>query len=32
MGYQIHLAKPVDPTELAVVVSSLAGRQPVRSR
>jgi signal transduction histidine kinase/ActR/RegA family two-component response regulator len=31
MGYQIHLAKPVDPVELAVVVSSLAGRQPVQS-
>ena len=26
MGFQIHLAKPVDPLELAVVVSSLAAR------
>ena len=31
MGFQIHMAKPVDPVELAVVVSSLAGRQPVQS-
>jgi CheY-like chemotaxis protein len=25
-GYQMHVAKPVDPTELATVVASLAGR------
>jgi len=25
-GYQIHLAKPVDPAELTAVVASLAGR------
>ncbi len=26
-GFQIHLPKPVEPTELAAVVASLAGRQ-----
>jgi PAS domain S-box-containing protein len=25
-GYQMHVAKPVEPTELAIVVASLAGR------
>jgi CheY-like chemotaxis protein len=25
-GYQTHLAKPVDPAELVVMVASLAGR------
>jgi len=25
-GYQIHLAKPVDPAELVITVASLAGR------
>ena len=25
-GYQMHLAKPVDPRELAITVASLAGR------
>jgi CheY-like chemotaxis protein len=25
-GYQVHLAKPVEPAELAAVVASLAGR------
>jgi len=25
-GFQMHLAKPVDPTELALAVASLAGR------
>jgi len=25
-GYQMHLAKPIDPTELATVLASLAGR------
>ncbi|PYQ46846.1 MAG: hypothetical protein DMF78_25275, partial [Acidobacteria bacterium] len=27
-GFQLHLAKPVQPAELAAVVSSLAGRTP----
>jgi CheY-like chemotaxis protein len=27
-GFQLHLAKPVQPAELAAVVSSLAGRRP----
>jgi CheY-like chemotaxis protein len=27
-GYQVHLPKPVEPTELATVVASLAGRVP----
>ncbi|HUR20413.1 MAG TPA: PAS domain S-box protein [Vicinamibacterales bacterium] len=32
-GYQMHLAKPVDPTELTAVVASLATRKPpVRAR
>jgi len=25
-GYQVHLAKPVEPAELALVVANLAGR------
>jgi CheY-like chemotaxis protein len=25
-GYQMHLAKPVDPRELVVTIASLAGR------
>jgi len=25
-GYQMHLAKPVEPTELLAVIASLAGR------
>ena len=25
-GFQMHIAKPVDPTELALAVASLAGR------
>lgn len=25
-GYQMHLRKPVDPTELVAVIASLAGR------
>jgi len=28
-GFQLHVAKPVQPAELAAVVSSLAGRKPV---
>jgi len=28
-GFQVHLAKPVQPAELASVVATLAGRQPV---
>jgi PAS domain S-box-containing protein len=28
-GFQIHLAKPVDPAELVAAVSGLAGREPV---
>jgi CheY-like chemotaxis protein len=28
-GYQIHLAKPIDPTELVAAVGGLAGRQSV---
>jgi PAS domain S-box-containing protein len=32
-GYQMHLSKPVDPTELTAVVASLATRKsPVRAR
>lgn len=32
-GYQMHLAKPVDPTELTAVVASLATRKaPARAR
>jgi CheY-like chemotaxis protein len=27
-GYQVHLAKPVDPLRLALVVAELAGRRP----
>jgi CheY-like chemotaxis protein len=27
-GFQLHVAKPVQPAELAAVVSSLAGRTP----
>ena len=27
-GYQMHLAKPVEPAELVTVVASLAGRMP----
>jgi CheY-like chemotaxis protein len=27
-GFQLHVAKPVQPAELAAVVSSLAGRKP----
>jgi CheY-like chemotaxis protein len=27
-GFQLHVAKPVQPAELAAVVSSLAGRRP----
>lgn len=27
-GYQLHLAKPVDPNELVVAIASLAGRLP----
>jgi CheY-like chemotaxis protein len=28
-GFQIHLAKPVEPTELLAVISSLAGRAAI---
>jgi CheY-like chemotaxis protein len=31
-GYQWHLAKPVEPTELVSVVASLANSPPVESR
>jgi CheY-like chemotaxis protein len=27
-GFQMHLAKPIDPSELLVVVANLAGRPP----
>ena len=30
-GYQVHLPKPVEPSELAAVVAALAGRTVVRS-
>jgi CheY-like chemotaxis protein len=30
-GYQAHVAKPVDPAELAAVVATLAGRTAVRN-
>ena len=30
-GYQVHLPKPVEPTELATVVASLVGRVPTVS-
>jgi CheY-like chemotaxis protein len=30
-GYQVHVPKPVEPTELAAVVASLAGRVPTTS-
>jgi PAS domain S-box-containing protein len=29
-GFQIHLAKPIDPEELVAAVSGLAGREPVK--
>jgi signal transduction histidine kinase/ActR/RegA family two-component response regulator len=30
-GYQVHLPKPVEPTELATAVATLAGRVPMTS-
>jgi len=31
-GFQIHVPKPVQPTELVAVVASLAGRTPGASK
>ncbi|HEY4213207.1 MAG TPA: response regulator [Steroidobacteraceae bacterium] len=31
-GYQNHVAKPVEPAELALVISSLLGRAPIQQR
>jgi len=28
-GFQIHLAKPIDPVELVTAVRGLAGREPM---
>jgi CheY-like chemotaxis protein len=29
-GYQIHLAKPLEPSELAAAVATLAGKVPTK--
>ena len=30
-GYQVHIAKPVEPAELTTVVANLAGRYAAQS-